>query len=338
LYVDARATFRSEPNNDADTLIYGSVIAYLFTEYNLELRRFITAPLAQFLISAAIRANFTKIEQVEMIDRWVLPALRLSSQVLFLPDFEREFQVAVRAMVGLPMAGNYISRRDLDRWAQNNQEQLAFARKRYLDDQVCSVAEEILDTAKRKIASEQRATAFPRLFADVAPDPYQSSPFEILRFYAAVSTLLGLGNVEASIIGSHSNRSSIGERYLPALMHICAEEDLLFIKDTIVAWMDKAYPKLITLKGLAPDQQMARQIIEELDRQRFPHCGAAVEAAQYEGTDTQQAIEALIQRIYAHRRKEWADMLGVPESAVGLHPRPIAPTDRGAHQKHLQSD
>ncbi len=338
MYIDARATFRSEPRNDADTLIYGSVIAYLFTEYNLELRRFITAPLAQLLIPATIQAGFTTIEQVEMIDRWVIPAIRLSSQVLFLPDFEREFQVAVRAMPGLPMAGNYISKRDLDKWASNNQEQFELAQKNYLDDQICMEAEEILDTAKRKIALEQRTTSFPRLFADIAPDPYLSSPFEILRFYAAISTLLGIGTTEASITGGLAHRSSIGEKYLPALMHICAEEDLLFIKDTVVAWMDKAHVKLMALKGLAPDPQMARPIIEELDRQRFPHCGAAVETAQYEGTDAQQAIEDLIRRIYEHRRQEWAVMLGVPESAVGLHPRPISPTDRAVHHRHLQSD
>lgn len=335
MYIDARETFRSESATDADILVYGSVVAYTFTEYNLELRRFITSPLAQLLIPATIEANFNKIEQVDLVDRWVLPALRLATQVVFLPDFEREFQIAIRDMPGMAMAGNYISRRDFDRWAQNNPEQLLLARKRYLDDQVCSAAEDILDTARRKIASEERATAFPRLFAGVAPDPYTSSSFDILRFYAAISTLLGIGTTEASIIGSYSYRSSIGEKYLPLLMHICAEEDLFFIKDTIVAWMDKTHSKLVTLKGLAPDSQMAKQIIEELDRQRFPHCGAAVEVTQYEGTDAQRAVDALIKRIYENRRQEWAKMLGVPESAVGLRPRPISPAERGAYQKRI---
>lgn len=312
------------PESDAEVVLYGAVIAYLFTNEYMELRTFIGAREANHLITDMSHARFSLIEQTRLKADWVMAAMRLLPSMVYVRYAEQEYQLSLSALEGLPMVGNYVSRNDLNAWIENNPEQIEEARRLYSEDELCLAAANIVFEAQAKLTDQDRLRSFPQRFSQLAPDPHTAPPFELLRFYTAISLVLGIGKVETSIVGSQYYRELIAGYYRHAVMEICADVDVPSIRDYISAWTKAAHDKLRHIKGLADDPSMAAPIVDVLNLHQFPHCGAAVDSRAYVGSQMEQIINELINNIYQERRLQWAELLNVRVDQVSAKPLPLS--------------
>jgi hypothetical protein len=322
-----RELLNREPANDAEAMLYGSVIAYLFTDEHMELRTFIGAREAQDVITSMSHARFSLVEQMTLRATWLSRALRVFPSMIYVSDAEDEYQLALREIDTLPSIGNYFSRNDIEYWINENPEQVERARQLHRENDICATALHIVYEAQAKLADQSRLKMFPQRFAQAAPDPHTAPVFEILRFYTSLSLVLGVGDTETKVVGSQRYKDAVGSKYLQGVMDLCADTDLPSIREYLSTWTELAHTRLHSVQGLAPDPQMAAPIVDLLNLYHFPHCGAAVESSSYLNTEMESIVNDLIRSIYEERRRQWAAVLDIDISQVSATPQPIGESD-----------